>query len=48
MLQHPSPAHAECYRHQCFETTKNLAKALNLPEEKCFSAFQSRLGLDPG
>ena len=43
----PSPAHAECYRHQCFETTKNLAKALNLPEEKCFSAFQSRLGLDP-
>ena len=43
----PSPAHAECYRHQCFETTKNLAKALHLPEEKCFSAFQSRLGLDP-
>ena len=42
-----SPAHAECYRHQCFETTKNLAQSMGIPLDKCVSAFQSRLGVDP-
>ena len=43
----PSKAHKECYRHQCFETTKLVAEALNIPLEKCLSTFQSRLGIDP-
>ena len=43
----PSKAHEECYRHQCFETTKLVAEALNIPLEKCLSTFQSRLGIDP-
>jgi protoporphyrin/coproporphyrin ferrochelatase len=32
-----------CYRAGCFETTRRLVKALNLPPEKCTSSFQSRL-----
>ncbi len=36
-----------CYRAQCFETTRLLAKRLNLPAEKCTTTFQSRLGKDP-
>ena len=43
----PSPAHAFCYRHQCIETTKQVAKTLNIPEEKYTVTFQSRLGFDP-
>ena len=43
----PSKAHKECYRHQCFETTKLVAEALNIPLDKCLSTFQSRLGIDP-
>lgn len=42
----PSPAHEFCYRHQCFETTRLLAEALNLPREKYSQSFQSRLGND--
>ncbi len=42
-----SPAHAQCYRHQCFETTKLVAAALNIPAEKLEQTFQSRLGRDP-
>lgn len=42
----PSPAHAQCYRHQTKETTRLLTKALNLPEEKVEHTFQSRLGRD--
>lgn len=45
--QTPSPAHEFCYRHQCYETTKNVAKKLNLPEDKFSVSFQSRLGGDP-
>lgn len=42
----PSKAHEFCYRHQCFETTKEVVKLLNLPEEKYSVAFQSKLGKD--
>lgn len=36
-----------CYRAQCFATTRHLVEALNLPEEKTLTCFQSRLGRDP-
>ncbi|MBS1651674.1 MAG: ferrochelatase [Bacteroidetes bacterium] len=32
-----------CYRANCFETTRLLVKALNIPQNKYTSAFQSRL-----
>ena len=38
----PSPAHAHCYRHQCFATTHLVAKHLGITD---FSvSFQSKLG----
>ncbi|MDB5232226.1 MAG: ferrochelatase [Chitinophagaceae bacterium] len=40
----PSPAHKQCYRHQCFETTKLVAEKLQLPAGKFSVSFQSRLG----
>jgi ferrochelatase len=43
----PSPAHEFCYRHQCYETTKLVAKTLNLNEGTYSTSFQSRLGRDP-
>lgn len=43
----PSNAHAYCYRHQCWTTTKLVADALNIPKEKRGFSFQSRLGRDP-
>lgn len=42
-----SKAHATCYRHQCFETTKEIAKLLGLKEGTYSNSFQSRLGRDP-
>ena len=39
-----SPAHATCYRHQCFTTTKLVTQKLNIPENKYSISFQSRLG----
>jgi len=42
-----SVAHHTCYRHQCFETTKEIAKALNLKEGTYSNSFQSRLLKDP-
>lgn len=39
-----SPAHATCYRHQCWTTTQLIIKKLQLPEEKVGFSFQSRLG----
>lgn len=36
-----------CYRAQCHETTRAIAKNLNLPAEQYCSAFQSRLGKTP-
>ena len=43
----PSPAHAYCYRHQCWVTTNLVADKLNIPKEKRGFSFQSRLGRDP-
>ena len=39
-----SPAHKQCYRHQCRATTRLVAEQLNLPAEKFSISFQSRLG----
>lgn len=39
-----SPAHAFCYRHQCFATTKEMVRLLDIPEGKYSNSFQSRLG----
>lgn len=43
----PSEAHAFCYRHQCLETTRQVAEKLNLREGSYSVSFQSRLGFDP-
>ncbi len=43
----PSEAHQFCYRHQCYDTTKRVAKALGLTEGTYSTSFQSRLGFDP-
>lgn len=45
--QTKSPAHAFCYRHQCYETTKLVAEKLNLKNNFYSVSFQSRLGRDP-
>ncbi len=42
-----SDAHEFCYRHQCYQTTKNVIKELGLDERKVSTSFQSRLGVDP-
>lgn len=42
----PSPAHEFCYRHQCFETTRQVVELLGIPEEKYSQTFQSRLAGD--
>lgn len=39
-----SPAHAHCYRHQCFTTTRLVTEQLNIPKDKFSISFQSRLG----
>ena len=43
----PSEAHKTCYRHQCFETTKEIVKELDLKEGTYSNSFQSRLLKDP-
>lgn len=43
----PSPAHATCYRHQCFETAREFASLAGVPESRWSVSFQSRLGRDP-
>ncbi len=40
----PSAAHATCYRHQCYVTTKLVAEKLGLPKDRYSVAFQSKLG----
>lgn len=40
----PSPAHATCYRHQCWTTTQLIVHNLNIPAGKVGFSFQSRLG----
>lgn len=42
-----SPAHATCYRAQCFATTRAFVKKAGIPEGKYSISFQSRLGRDP-
>lgn len=39
-----SPAHARCYRHQCFTTTREVVRFLDIPAGKYSNSFQSRLG----
>ncbi|WP_412987607.1 ferrochelatase [Pontimicrobium sp. IMCC45349] len=43
----PSKAHEFCYRHQCLEVTRLVAKTLQLKEGTYSTSFQSRLGFDP-
>ncbi len=43
----PSPAHATCYRAQCFKTMDAFVKLAGVPVDKYSVAFQSRLGRDP-
>ncbi|MGB0778292.1 MAG: ferrochelatase [Flavobacteriaceae bacterium] len=40
-------AHSKCYRHQCLETTKLVAKELGLEKGAYSDSFQSRLLRDP-
>lgn len=39
-----SPAHATCYRHQVFETTRLVTGKLGISQDKYSISFQSRLG----
>jgi ferrochelatase len=43
----PSPAHATCYRAQCFNTVSAFARKAGLPANRYSVSFQSRLGRDP-
>ena len=43
----PSPAHAQCYRHQCFRTARLFVEKAGVPDGKWSVSFQSRLGKDP-
>lgn len=42
--QSASPAHAYCYRHQCFETTRLVTQQLGLGASDFSVSFQSKLG----
>lgn len=42
-----SPAHATCYRAQCFQTTKAFVQKAGVLAGKYSTSFQSRLGKDP-
>jgi ferrochelatase len=41
------PANRDCYRAQCFATTRSLAAELQLEPERLATSFQSRLGRTP-
>ncbi len=43
----PSPAHATCYRAQCFKTVAAFVAKAGVPPNKYSVSFQSRLGKDP-
>jgi protoporphyrin/coproporphyrin ferrochelatase len=43
----PNPAHATCYRAQCFKTVAAFVAQAGVSKEKYSVAFQSRLGKDP-
>lgn len=40
----PSAAHAHCYRHQCYTTTRLVAEKLGLAKDSYSVSFQSKLG----
>ncbi|MGN6555217.1 MAG: ferrochelatase [Verrucomicrobiota bacterium] len=42
-----SPAHATCYRAQCYQTTAAFVAKAGVPAGKYSVSFQSRLGKDP-
>ena len=42
-----SAAHEFCYKHQCYETTKQVVEYLGLQPHQYFVSFQSRLAGDP-
>jgi ferrochelatase len=42
-----SPAHATCYRAQCFKTVAAFVKLAGVPAAKFSISFQSRLGKEP-
>jgi len=44
--QTKSEAHQFCYRHQCYETTRQVVELLGIPAEKYSQTFQSRLAGD--
>ena len=44
--QTKSEAHQFCYRHQCYETTRQVVELLGIPKEKYSQTFQSRLSGD--
>ena len=43
----PSPAHATCYRHQAYVTSRLLGNELEVPADRLGVSFQSRLGRLP-
>ncbi len=43
----PSPAHAQCYRAQCYRTAALFIEKTGVPAGKWSVSFQSRLGKDP-
>lgn len=43
----PEDKNSNCYRAQCFETSRQLTNALDLPKTTYTTAFQSRLGKTP-
>jgi ferrochelatase len=43
----PSPAHATCYRAQCYRTAAMFIEKAGVPAGKWSVSFQSRLGKDP-
>ena len=45
--QREHPAHATCYRHQCFQTVAHFVSKAGIPDDKYSVSFQSRLGKDP-
>ena len=42
-----SPAHEFCYKHQCYETTRQVVEYLGIEPHQYFVSFQSRLAGDP-
>lgn len=43
----PTGALSYCYKAQCYDTSRSIARYLNLPAEQFSTSFQSRLGKTP-